>query len=54
MTELLLRCMQEMLVTKDAGSLSVTVFGLHLGGIGKHWLSTGRFVREIILQSSRQ
>lgn len=47
MTELLLRCMQEMLVTKDAGSLSVAVFGLHLGSIGKHWLSTGRTVCKV-------
>lgn len=49
-TELLLCCTREVLVTKDAGSL----FGLHLDSVGKHWLYTGSYVREIIVQSSRQ
>ena len=38
--------MQEMLVTKDAGSLFVTVFRLHLDRIGKHSFSTGDYFAE--------
>ena len=46
MAKVLLCCMQEMLVTKDAGFLFVTVFRLHPDRIGKHSFSTGDHFAE--------
>lgn len=68
MTKVLLCYVQYMLVTNNTGSLFVSrslsgilnycvnyiVFGLHLDSFGRHWISVGRYVKEIIVQNRRQ